>query len=83
MAPNRVTLPPSSARSNIQTRHTLERLSQVGSDGATPAVLGINAILLERMVSRRLADRLPPLAPGASYSYRISEKGTTRLIPRE
>jgi hypothetical protein len=46
-------------------------------------VLGIDAILLQRMVYRRLADRLPPLAPSASYSYRISEKGATFLILRE
>jgi hypothetical protein len=35
------------------------------------------------MVSRRPAERLPPLAPGGSYRYRISENGTTFLIPRE
>jgi hypothetical protein len=76
--------PPNVQRSvHIQNRQTLERLSQIGSEGATPAVLGIDAILLERMVNRRLADRLPPRAPGASYRYRISEKGATFLIPRE
>jgi hypothetical protein len=76
--------PPTVQRAvHVQNRQILELLSQVGSEGATPAVLGIDAILLERMVLRRLADRLPPLAVGASYSYRISEKGATFLIPRE
>jgi hypothetical protein len=46
-------------------------------------VLGIEAILLERMVNRRLADRLPPLAPGASYRYRINENGAAFLDPCE
>jgi hypothetical protein len=68
---------------HIQNRRTLERLSQVGSEGAMPADLEISATLLERMVSRRLADRLPPLAPGGSYRYRISENGTAFLPPRE
>jgi hypothetical protein len=67
---------------HIQNRQNLERLSQVGSEGATPAMLGIDAILLERMVSRRWADRLPPPAPGESYSYRITEEGIRLLIPK-
>jgi hypothetical protein len=66
-----------------RTRSILEQLSRAGPEGDTPALLGIDPILLERMVSRRLADRLLPLAPGASYSYRISEKGATFLVPRE
>jgi hypothetical protein len=67
---------------HLQSRRTLERLSRVGSEGATPAVLGIDATLLERMVTRRLADRLRPLARGVSYRYRISENGTAFLFPR-
>jgi hypothetical protein len=67
---------------NRQNRRTLELLSRVGSEGATPAVLGIAATLLEQMVYRRLAERLMPLAPGGSYRYRIIENGTTFLSPR-
>jgi hypothetical protein len=66
----------------LQNRRTLERLSRVGSEGATPAVLGIDAILLERLTFRGLAVRLRPLARGASYRYRISENGTAFLLPR-
>jgi hypothetical protein len=39
-------------------RQLLERLSQAGSDGATPTVLEIHAAQLEQMVYRRLAERL-------------------------
>jgi hypothetical protein len=67
---------------HLRNRRTLELLSRVGSEGATPAVLGITATLLELMVTRRLAERLTPLAPGASYRYRISENGTAFLLPR-
>jgi hypothetical protein len=35
------------------------------------------------MVKQRLADRLSPLAPGASYRYRITEEGIMSLAPRE
>ena len=83
MVPNPSDSPIVQRAIHIQNRQILELLSQVGSEGATPAVLGIDAILLERMVNRRLADRLPPPGPGASYSYRISDKGATFLIPRE
>jgi hypothetical protein len=66
-----------------QIRHALEQLSLAGPEGATPADLGITATLLERLITRRMAERLPPLVRGASYRYRISEKGTTSLITRE
>jgi hypothetical protein len=66
---------------NERTRLTLARLSRAGSEGATPADLGISATLLEQLIFRRLAERIAPLAPGASYRYRISEKGATSLIP--
>ena len=49
----------------------------------TPAVLDIQATLLERLVSLKLAERLLPLAPGASYRYRISDKGTRLLNSSE
>ena len=49
----------------------------------TPAVLDIQATLLERLVSLKLAGRLPPSAPGASYRYRISDKGTRLLNSSE
>jgi hypothetical protein len=76
--------PPKPQRAiNRQNRRTLELLSQAGSEGGTPAVLGIAATLLEQMVYRRLAERLTPLAPGASYRYRIIETGTAFLPPRE
>jgi len=39
--------------------------------------------LLEQMVYRRLAERLTPLAPGASYRYRIIENGIAFLPSRE
>jgi hypothetical protein len=73
------------ARSALRerNRHLLERLSQTGSEGAIPTILGIDATLLEQLVYRGLAKRLPPLAPGASYRYRISENGTTFLNSRE
>jgi hypothetical protein len=45
--------------------------------------VGIDATLLERLVNRRLADRLPPLARGASYRYRTNENGATLLKPLE
>ena len=66
---------------NKQTRRNLERLSQAGSEGAIPTVLGIDATLLEQLVYRGLAERLRPLAPRASYRYRISEAGTAFLNP--
>jgi hypothetical protein len=66
-----------------RTRRSLGQLSGAGSEGATPADLGISATLLEQLIYRRLAERLPPLSPGASYRYRISEKGATFLIPRD
>jgi len=66
-----------------QTQRTLEQLSRSGREGATPDVLGITATQLERLVFRRLVDRLPPRSPGASYRYRISEQGALFLIPRE
>jgi hypothetical protein len=47
--------------------------------GGTPAVLEIQATVLERLVSLKLVERLPPVAPGASYRYRISDKGTRFL----
>ena len=76
---------PSNAQRGInrQNRRTLELLSQVGSEGGTPAFLGIAATLLEQMVYRRLAERLTPLAPGASYRYRIIENGIAFLPSRE
>ena len=64
---------------NKHNRQILEKLSREGSAGGTPAVLGIHATLLERLVSLGLAERLPPFAPGASYRYRISDKGTRFL----
>ena len=74
--------PPNAQRAiNRQNRRTLELLSRVGSEGATPAVPGIDAILLELLTFRGLAVRLPPLARGASYRYRISENGTAFLPP--
>jgi hypothetical protein len=68
---------------NKLNRRLLDQLSQGSSEGAIPAILGIDATLLEQLVYRRLAKRLPPLAPGASYRYRISEKGTRFLNSRE
>jgi hypothetical protein len=62
-----------------QTRFVLERLSGAGIDGATPAVLGITATVLERLITLGMAERLAPLRRGASYRYRISEKGTESL----
>jgi len=64
---------------NKHNRQNLEKLSREGSAGGTPAVLGIQATLLERLVSLKLAGRLPPSAPGASYRYRISEAGVRFL----
>jgi hypothetical protein len=61
---------------NKHNRQILEKLSREGSAGVTPAVLGIHATLLERLVFMGLVERLPPRAPGASYRYRISDKGT-------
>jgi hypothetical protein len=63
-----------------QIRHALEQLSLAGPEGATPADLGITATLLERLITLRLAERLAPLYRGASYRYRISEKGSMSLI---
>ena len=68
---------------NKHNRQNLEKLSREGSAGGTPAVLGVQATLLERLVSLKLAERLPPVAPGASYRYRISDKGTRLLNSSE
>ena len=58
----------------------MEQLSGAGANGATPTVLGITATLLERLITLGLAECLPPLSRGASYRYRISEKGSMSLI---
>jgi hypothetical protein len=68
---------------NKHNHQILERLSREDPAGGTPAVLGIDATLLEPLVFRRLAERLPPLAPGASYRYQISAAGARFLKARE